>query len=96
MSALAALPRLTASIGAVIAGNPDAAIEVLPGSPTTIMFVAGGRVRGLFVLPIDEDEARKVLRLPLPDARNPVADRLFEEGRQIDFDGLDLETADAC
>jgi hypothetical protein len=100
LSAISALPRLAASIG-MIAADPNAHIELLPGSPTTVMFIGGGRIRGLFILPIGEDEARALLRLPLTTARDAVTDRLFEDGRQIDFQdrldlGLELEGADAC
>jgi hypothetical protein len=61
--ALVDLARLAASIGMVIAASPDAEVEVLPGTPTAIAFIAGRpNHKSLFVLPISEVEAHRLLK----------------------------------
>jgi hypothetical protein len=61
---------------------PDASVEILPGSPTTIAFVAGGKLKGLFVLPVSEEEARRTLGIPTFSVSDLAADRWFEEERE--------------
>jgi hypothetical protein len=85
MNTLAVLPKLASQIGFAVAAHPGAAIEVLPGSPTTITFTVDGELKGLMVLPIDEDEARMQLGLPTLTTADLAADTLFEEERQGDM-----------
>lgn len=89
LAALAALPRLAADIGFAIAARPDAMVEVLPGSPTTVVFSAGGKLKGLMVVPCTEAETRSLLGLPAAAPRDRAADRIWEEGRQADVGDLD-------
>jgi len=91
LAALAALPRLAADIGFAIAARPDAVVEVLPGSPTTVVFSAGGKLKGLMVVPGTEAETRSLLGLPATAPRDRAADRIWEEGRQEDVGDLDTE-----
>ena len=93
MAALAALPKIAASIGMVIAAHPDAQVEVLPGSPTMIAFIAGGRIKGLFILPIGEHDARRLLGQAQPQ-RDLGADRLWEETRQAELLPIDAAETD--
>ena len=44
LSALEAVPRLTADIGLATAARSDAHVEILPGEPTMIAFSAGGQL----------------------------------------------------
>lgn len=81
LTALAALPSLAADLGMKVAAHPDGQVELLAGQPSTVVFHAEGRVRGVFVLPIDEQTARKWLGMPAPQQRDRPADRLWEEDR---------------
>lgn len=82
--ALRALPMLTADLGYNIASYRNAKVEVLPGSPTTIIFSAGNTLTGMLVVPFTEAEARS--RLGLPPITRPIlsAHQLFEKLRQHD------------
>ncbi len=71
--------------------RPDAVVEVLPGSPTTVVFSAGGKLKGLMVVPGTEAETRSLLGLPAAAPRDRAADRIWEEGRQEDTGDLDSE-----
>ena len=77
LTAIAALPRLAASVG-MIAADPSAEVELLPGAPTTLVFTAAGHIRGLFILPIAEDEAQ-LLHLPEATNLDPFTLRLWED-----------------
>jgi hypothetical protein len=81
LTAIAALPRLAASVG-MIAADPSAEVELLPGAPTTLVFTAAGHIRGLFILPIAEDEARQLLHLPEATNLDPFTLRLWEDDRR--------------
>jgi hypothetical protein len=93
MAAISALPKIAASIGMVIAAHQDAQVEILPGTPTTIAFIAGGRIKGLFVLPIGEQDARRLLGQAQPQ-RDIAADRLWEETRQAELLPIDSAESD--
>jgi hypothetical protein len=80
-TAAEALPRLAASIGAAASG-----VEVLPGTPTTVVFTAKQRAVALLVLDVSGDEARRILGIDALPASDPGADRLWEETRQYDYE----------
>ena len=82
LAALAALPTLAAELGMKVAARPDGHVELLPGDPTTLVFHAGGQVRGLFVLPVDTHTARQQLGMAPAQRRDRVAERMWEESRQ--------------
>ena len=81
LSVLEAVPRLTAQIG--LSAGPDSGVEILPGSPATIVFTSGGKLRGMVVLPMDNDEARAFLGFPPITTIDLVADQLWEESREV-------------
>lgn len=81
IKALEAMPLLAAELGMRVIAQPDGQVEVLPGSPTTIVFSAGGQACGVLVLPIDGARVCKPLHLPPPKQRDRTADRMFEEQR---------------
>lgn len=82
LDALAALPKLAATVGLVVAAHPNAAVEVLPGdNPSLVAFTAGNQLKGLFVLPASEREVREAIGLPAVEFRDHHADRLWEEER---------------
>jgi hypothetical protein len=82
LAALAALPKLAASIGLAVAAHPDGRVEVLPGEPTTVLFTARGQLRGLFLLPTSETEARRLLGLQDEPVSNAQAGLLWELDRR--------------
>jgi hypothetical protein len=79
--ALGVLPRLTAELGFAMAGR-DVTVEVLPGTPTTVVFTSGGKLLSLMVLPVTEDAARHTLGIPAINTSDFVADTWFEEERE--------------
>lgn len=81
LAALAALPKIAAAVGLSVAARPDAAVEVLPGEPGTVIFSAGGSVKALFMIPASEQDARRLLGLPVVE-RDRDAETLFEEQRR--------------
>lgn len=85
ISAVEAMPRLAASLGLAMATCPDATVEVLPGAPTTIAFTARGKLKGLFVLPVSEEEARRTLGIGTYHSRDLRAETWFEEEREQDL-----------
>jgi hypothetical protein len=82
LSVAEALPRLAAQIG--LSAGPEGAVEILPGTPTTIAFTAGGKLRGMVVLPADRGEARRLLGFPPVATADVAADELWEESRQYE------------
>jgi hypothetical protein len=78
---LGVLPRLTAEIGFAMAGR-DVSVEILPGTPTTVVFSSGGKLLSLLVLPVSEDEARRTLGIPTIRTCDVAADAWFEEERE--------------
>ena len=91
--ALTVLPKLASQIGFAMAAQPKAAIDVLPGTPTTVTFTVAGKLKGLMVLPIGENDARKQLGLPPAIASDLDADALFEEQRQDEMSMPDEQLA---
>jgi len=85
LKALAALPKLAASIGFAVAAQPNAAVEVLPGEPAAVAFTTGNKLKGLFVLPASEHEIRQAIGLPAVEIRDRQADRLWEEARHENY-----------
>ena len=51
---------LSAITGLSLAARPDAEVELLPGSPTTVLVVSGGKARATFVLPVSRDHKVKI------------------------------------
>jgi len=81
LSVAEALPRLAAQIG--LSTGPEGAVEILPGSPTTIAFTAGGKLRGMVVLPADRGETRELLGFPPVTTTDVLTDQLWEEQRDV-------------
>ncbi len=82
VKAIDAISKLTAQLG-LCAIASDTTIEVLPGTPATVALVSKGKLMGLVVLSVDENEARRTLGLPVMTTRDIAADALFEEQREI-------------
>jgi hypothetical protein len=80
-SAVAAIPKLAASIGFAVAARPDALVEVLPGEPATVLFTSAGRLQAALVLPSTESDTRRMLGLPPRAVRDRLAERQWEEKR---------------
>lgn len=80
-SARAILGLLMASTGLALAAR-RVHVELLPGTPTTVVVCERGRARAAFVLPISEGEARKAFGRPVPQPRDRLVEQLFEEDRQ--------------
>jgi len=75
------LSLLTAATGLALAGRPDARVELLPGSPTTVIISAGDRPAAAFVLPISADEAGQALGNLALAQRDPMLEQLWEQER---------------
>ena len=78
-SAREVLALLTAATGLVLAGQPDARIELLPGTPTTVLVTTSGKARAAFVLPVPRDEACRTLGCPPSQEPDPELDLLWAE-----------------
>ena len=91
------LTLLTAATGMALAAQPDCTVELLPGLPTTILVVSGGKAKAAFVLPVAHEEACLALGRVAPPQVDLVMDWLWEEERQDDMLPLDLllDTAEA-
>ena len=76
------LTWLMAATGLVLAAKPNASIELLPGTPTTVLITSANEARATFVLPISESEARKALGQPALVPRDHDLERLWEEDRR--------------
>ena len=81
LSALEAVPKLTAQIG--LSAGVDSEVEILPGSPTTVVITSGGQLRGMVVLHMDGDEARALLGFPPITTADLAIDQLWEEQREV-------------
>ena len=80
-SARDVLALLAASTGFALAGCPSAEVELLPGSPVTVVIMSNGRAKAAFVLPISEAEACKTFGQPAPVSRDREMEVLWEEER---------------
>ena len=76
---------LLASTGLSLAARRDAQVELLPGTPVTILISAGGQARAALVLPISESEARRLVGQPAPTKRDGQLEVLWEEDRAADY-----------
>jgi len=72
---------LLACTGFALAGVPNASVELLPGSPTTVIINNDGQAQAAFVLPISEAEACKAFGMPSPEVRDHELEALWEEER---------------
>jgi len=84
-SAKDVLAVLLASAGLSLAARRDAQVELLPGTPTTILISAGGQTRAALVLPISESEARKLVGQAAPTKHDGQLEVLWEEDRAADY-----------
>jgi len=75
------LSLLLASTGFALAGVPDASVELLPGSPTTVIINNNGKAQSVFVLPISEAAACKAFGQAAPVLRDRELEALWEEDR---------------
>ena len=80
-STRAVLDLLGASTGLTLAGLPEAVVELLPGSPTTVLVVSGGEARAAFILPVSHAEASRALGYAVKAEVDRELDRLWEEQR---------------
>ena len=99
------LALLLASTGMALAGRKDARVELLPGTPVTLLISSGGRLRAAMVLPVTEAEARKLVGQPTAQDRDRRFDTLWEEDRmaslmlqdaELDHRRGEWESAYAC
>jgi len=81
-SARDVLGLLMATTGLALAARKDARVELLPGLPITVVLTAGDQPTAAFVLPIAQDEARRVFGQPATEPRDHLLEQLFEEDRQ--------------
>jgi len=65
--------------GLSLAARPDAEVELLPGTPTTVLVISGGKAQATFVLPVPHDEVSNALGRPPQEAVDPEMDRLWTE-----------------
>jgi len=75
------LALLLACTGFALAAKSDTSVELLPGTPTTVIINSGGQAQAAFVLPISEAEACKALGQPMQVPRDRDLERLWEEER---------------
>ena len=78
-SARDVLTLLTAATGLVLAGQPGVEVELLPGTPTTVLITNGGRAQAAFVLPVPHEEACRALGHPVIPGPDPELDLLWYE-----------------
>ena len=70
---------LSALTGLSLAARPDAEVELLPGFPTTVLVVSGGKARATFVLPVSRDQVSRALGRAHTPVVDPELDRLWME-----------------
>ena len=80
-SARDVLALLAACTGFALVGCPSAEVELLPGTPVTVVIMSNGRAKAAFVLPISEAEACKTFGQPAPVSRDREMEVLWEEER---------------
>ena len=68
-----------------LAAQPSAELELLPGSPTTVLITCCGEARAAFVLPVPHEEVCRAMGHSIPQGIDPALDRLWEEQRQDDM-----------
>ena len=78
-SAREVLTLLTAATALVLAARPDAEVELLPGTPTTVLVTSAGKARAAFVLPVPHAEACHILGRPITPGPDPELDLLWAE-----------------
>ena len=78
-SARDVLALLAVATGFVLAAQPDAKVELLPGSPTTVLITNGGKAQAAFVLPVPHEEACRALGRPITPGPDPEFDLLWYE-----------------
>lgn len=84
------LSLLMATTGLALAGRKDARVELLPGLPVTVVLTAGDEPSAAFVLPIEEQEARRMFGQPVAAPRDHLLEQLLEEQRQADLASPDM------
>ena len=75
------LSLLLACTGFALAAEPNASVELLPGTPTTVVISTNNIAQAAFVLPISETEACKAFGMPAPLPRDRELEQLWEEDR---------------
>ena len=70
---------LLACTGFALAGLSNANVELLPGTPTTVVISIDDQAQAAFVLPISETEACKAFGMPAPLPRDRELEALWEE-----------------
>ena len=73
------LSLLLACTGFALAAEPNASVELLPGTPTTVVISIDDQAQAAFVLPISETEACKAFGMPAPLPRDRELEALWEE-----------------
>ena len=77
------LNLLLATTGLALAARPDAEIELLPGTPTTVIIACGGKIEAAFVLPVNQSEAARAMGQPEPNqSGNMAIMQLWQEEQQ--------------
>jgi len=77
------LNLLLATTGLALAARRDTEIELLPGSPTTVIIISGGKAEAAFVLPVEPAEVAKTLGQTEPSKPdNMDLTRLWQEDLQ--------------
>ncbi|MFO7684839.1 MAG: hypothetical protein R6V60_01995 [Desulfobacterales bacterium] len=90
-SARDVLALLMATTGLALAARKDARVELLPGLPVTVVLTAGDEPSAAFVLPINEQEARRMFGQPVAARRDHLLEQLFEEQRQDELGCPDVQ-----
>ena len=80
-SARDVLTLLTAATGLTLAAQPSAELELLPGSPTTVLITSGGKAQAAFVLPVPHEVVCRAMGHPIPQGIDQALNRLWEEER---------------
>lgn len=79
------LALLMAATGLALAARRDAKVTLLPGRPTTVVLSASDQPAAAFVLPISEEDARRMFGHPAGEPRDRLLEQLFEEQRQAEL-----------
>ena len=84
------LNLLTAATGLVLAARPDTQVELLPGTPTTVLITSNGKAQAAFMLPVEPCEVLRALGRQEPRNTNADILQLWEENRQAQMATPDL------